>query len=163
MQKISTVIQRIQPADILWISQNPIKVNHRIKIPLISNPLVDLLSCLLPLWIRVRLNARISTEWCYGCCKDRDLKSLDAGDYLLVGGYETVTDQSLGGRGGGSSTDIVDTFEYHGVFDARVGKDVAVNPAECIWPETVVKNTVSACSLVKYSDVGCRRLLLHVG
>lgn len=88
---------------------------------------------------------------------------MDPGDDLLVRGDEPVANEGLSCGRSGRCTDIVNTFEKHGVGNARVGEDVAIDATECIGPETVVQDAVSARGLVEDGDVGCGVLFLHVG
>lgn len=155
MQIISTIILWIQLARNLRISKHLIKIHNRIKRPRLSDKLVHALARDFSLRVTVRLAREIGrrAKGGDGCSEDRNAVGVDQSDHLLISLREGVVDGGLCFLGGCAGANVVYAFKYHGVADAGVGEDVAVDAAECIGSETVCEDAVSACGKVTEGDV----------
>lgn len=149
----------------LRISQELVEIDNGIKDAAGTDEFVDALPRLLALRVRVGLAGEVGrgTEGCDGCAKYRNAMGVDEADHLLVGLDEGGVDLVLGFGGGRGAANVVYALEDHGVLDAWVGEDVAVNTAKGIWTEAVCENTVSACSKVANGDGLCGWVLLEAG
>ena len=57
--------------------------------------------------------------------------------HLLVGLDQGSVDSVLSFSGGSGDANVVDTFENHGVLDARVGEHVTIDAAKGVGAEAI--------------------------
>lgn len=155
MQIITRIVPRIQLARHTGVPYNGIEIHHRIKPSRIADPIVHPLPCPFALWVTVRLDTRLvcgcgKGGYCGG--EDGDTERMDAQDNLVVGLDESVADSRLSGRGGSSATDIVDALEEHGVADAGLAEDVAVDSGQRGGAEAVGEDAVTASGLIQDAE-----------
>lgn len=162
---ITTIILGRELTGNLRISKKLVEIHNGIEDAAGADKLVDALPRLFALGVRVRLAGEIGrgAEGCDGCAKDGDAVGMDEADHLLVGLDEGGIDLVLDVGGGRCTANVVYAFEDHGVLDAWVGEDVAVNTAKSIRAEAVCENTVSACGKVADGDGLCGWVLLEAG
>lgn len=165
MKIVTTIILGRELTGDFRISKKLVEINNGIEDAAGADKLVDTLPCLFALGVRVRLAGEVGrgAEGCDGCAKDGDSVGVDEADHLLVCLNEGGVDLVLNVGGGRCTANVVYALEDHGVLDAWVGQDVAVDTTKGIWTEAICENTVSSCGEVADGDGLCGWALLEAG
>ena len=155
MQVIPTLQRIRQLTRHALVSQLRVEVKHHVKRAGIADEVIDFLARLLAQWGCIRLQRDVVVrrgERCNGCCKQRNAEIVDPRGYLLICGDQAVVRVRLICGCVGCDADVVDAFEDHGVFDAGLGEDVAVDAGQDVGTEAVVEDSIPAGGLVDHGD-----------
>jgi len=136
------------------VPDHGIEINDCIKLSTCPDPIVDAQSRDLPCWVRISLDGAVRrAKRRDSGTKDRNAESVNPSDDLLKSLNEAVSDDLLCRDSSGLDADVVHTLEYHGVLDARLGEDVAVDAAKCIGSVAICEDAIATGGLVCDGDV----------
>jgi len=139
MKIITRVVQRVELTGDVGIGKELVEIHNGIEHARRADERVDALTRLLALRIGVGLLGEVGwrAERCNGGAEDGDAVCVDEGHHLFVGLSQALVDLLLCFRRCCCGSNIVYSFENHGVFDTRMGEDVAVDATESVGPETI--------------------------
>lgn len=164
MQAVARIELGIQLRMVRRVLHDARKIKRIVELTTVQDPVVDAEPRPLPLWIAIWLQRRVrAAERRDGGAEHGNPGGMYARDDLLESLDQAVADDLLGLRVRRLVADIVDAFEDHGVLDARLGEDVAVDATHRVRPEAVCEDAVAAGGLVEDADVGGGGVRLHLG
>ena len=144
------------------IPDNSVKVNDSVESATVTNPSIDSQTSPFPFRIGVHLDGAVR------CAKrrdsgseDRNAKRVHTSNDLLVRLDYAIANDLLRRWSRRFDTDIVDPLKDHGVSDAGLREDIAVNAADCVRSVAICEDAVSSCGLVHDCNIGCCDVGLH--
>lgn len=139
MKIVTRIIQRVELTGDVGVGKELVEIHNGVENTRRADECVDAPACLLPLGIGVGLLGEVGwrAERCNGGAKDGDAVGVDEGHHLFVCLSQALVDLLLCFRRCRCGSNIVYTFEDHGVFDTRMGEDVAVDATESVGTKAV--------------------------
>ena len=139
MKIITRVVQRVELTRDAGVGKELVEIHNGIENARRADERVDALTCLLALGIGVGLLGEIGwrAERCNSGAEDGDAVGVNEGHHLFICLSQALVHLFLCFRRCRCGSNIVYTFKDHGVFDTRMGEDVAVDATESVGTETV--------------------------